>query len=446
MVVLFFYEPTETIFSFTPTLPRLSALTAYELNYVTPLLSIIMEQLLTDIVCFSHLRWNFVYQRPQHLLSRFAHDSRVFFIEEPILYEGIDKIELSSPQKNLWVVTPFLHSSSTACILERQKKLLTVLFYQKSIKNYLFWYYTPLALDVSDIFRPRLIVYDCMDELSAFKFAPIELKQKERELFAKADIVFTGGVSIFEAKKKVHEAVYCFPSSIDKAHFYQARKYSKEPADQLLIPHPRIGFYGVVDERFDIELLKNVAQMRPQWHFIIIGPIVKIDSTSLPQEDNIHYLGSKKYEELPLYLAGWDLATCLFARNESTRYISPTKTPEYLAGGKPVISTPIKDIVDTYGKNDLVHIVETPEEFIECTEKELAITDKQHWLQRVDAFLHDNSWDATWASMAALVRHRLKTKKDTAPKHENLKAILQTHGLSDISTDIGRPMFKENSV
>ncbi|WP_428657751.1 glycosyltransferase family 1 protein [Runella sp.] len=388
-----------------------------------------MEHLLTDIVCFSHLRWDFVYQRPQHLLSRFANHSRVFFIEEPVFYDGIDKIEVSTPQKNLWVVTPFLQSSSSGCSRERQKKLITALFYQESIKNYLFWYYTPLALAISDIFSPRLIIYDCMDELSAFKFAPVELKQKEKELFSKADLVFTGGASIFEAKKKTHEAVYCFPSSIDKAHFSQARQRCEEPADQAAIPHPRIGFYGVVDERFDIELLRKVAEQRPRWHFVIIGPVVKIDPAHLPQGANIHYLGSKKYDELPRYLAGWDIAACLFARNESTRYISPTKTPEYLAGGKPVVSTAIKDVVDTYGKNDLVHIAETPEDFIECVEKELATTDKKIWLQRVDTFLQHDSWDATWASMAALVRHRLKTKKETAlQKIESNTAILPVTG------------------
>ncbi len=385
-----------------------------------------MEQLLTDIVCFSHLRWNFVYQRPQHLLSRFAQHSRVFFIEEPIFHEGIDKIELNTTQKNLWIVTPFLQSSSLVCLVERQKKLLKVLFYQQSIKNYIFWYYTPLALDISNLFRPRLVVYDCMDELSAFKFAPVELKQKEKELFAKVDIVFTGGPSIFEAKKKIHKAVYCFPSSIDKAHFNQARQDCQDPSDQSLIPYPRIGFYGVVDERFDTELLRAVAQQRPQWHFVIIGPIVKIDPDSLPTEANIHYLGSKKYEELPRYLAGWNIATCLFALNESTRYISPTKTPEYLAGGKPVISTPIKDVVDMYGKNGLVNIAETPEEFIECAQKELTNTDKQIWLQQVDTFLQDNSWDNTWASMAALVRHRLRIKKEPIfQNNESHKAILQ---------------------
>jgi glycosyltransferase involved in cell wall biosynthesis len=383
-----------------------------------------MDPLINDIICFSHLRWNFVHQRPQHLLSRFAKNARIFFIEEPIIYEGMDKIEINSPNENVYVVIPYLQSSLSTCAVERQKTLLVMLFRQQVIKNYLFWYYTPQALTISDIFRPKLIVYDCMDELSAFKFAPAELKQKEKELFEQADIIFTGGQSLFEAKKNLHDAVYCFPSSIDKEHFGKARTCTKEPEDQASIRSPKIGFYGVVDERFDIELLRQVSDARPEWQFVIIGPIVKIDQATLPKANNIHYLGSKSYNELPLYLSGWDIATCMFARNESTKYISPTKTPEYLAGGKPVISTNIKDVADTYGKNELVYIVENAQEFIESAEKELAKKDKTVWLEQVDAFLLNNSWDITWASMMVLMRHKLNTK--SASLQRKSKILPQT--------------------
>lgn len=363
------------------------------------------------LVCFSHLRWNFVHQRPQHLLSRFAKCFRIFFIEEPIIYEGMDRIELKTPHENVQVVIPYLQSSLSTDMEVRQKTLLNMLFRQQTIENYLFWYYTPQALSISEGFSPKLTVYDCMDELSAFKFAPSELKQQEKKLISKADLVFTGGESLYEAKKNLHEEVYCFPSSIDKAHFGKARVRQQEPEDQALIPYPRIGFYGVVDERFDSELLRQVADCRPDWHFVIIGPVVKINPSSLPQASNIHYLGSKRYEELPNYLSGWDMATCLFALNESTKYISPTKTPEYLAGGKPVISTNIKDVAETYGKNELVYIAETAQEFIECAEKELAIKDKTQWLEKVDSFLRDNSWDRTWAGMMVLISHKLRAKE-----------------------------------
>lgn len=380
-----------------------------------------MDNYLTfDVVCFSHLRWGFVHQRPQHLLGRFAEKSRIFFVEEPIFIEGPDKIELTLPQSNVWVVTPHLQASAAGCPIKRQQALLTTLFRQQTIINYLFWYYTPQALAISEIFHPRLIVYDCMDELSAFKFAPAELKQQEKELISRADIIFTGGKSLYEAKKDLHEDVHCFPSSIDKSHFKKARLFQQDPIDQASIPYPRIGFYGVVDERFDIELLRQTADARPQWHFVIIGPVVKIDPATLPQSANIHYLGSKSYEELPVYLSGWDIATCLFARNESTKFISPTKTPEYLAGGKPVISTSIKDVVDTYGINKLAHIADTAPDFIACAEKELASKDKTLWLSQVDAFLLDNSWDNTCADMLNLIHRKLATKNVFARKSKSL--------------------------
>lgn len=383
--------------------------------------------MLNDIVCFCHLRWNFVHQRPQHLMGRFAKKSRVFFVEEPVYYAGPDKLNIEHPQKNVWTVVPYLNESTRGTEADqRQISLFANLFKSQQINNYIFWYYTPLALSVSQGFKPKMTVYDCMDELSAFKFAPAELKQKEKELMQKADVVFTGGKSIYQSKKHLHDYIFCFPSSIDKEHFMQARTVTEEPADQAHIPHPRIGFYGVVDERFDLELLDKVSESRRDWQFVIIGPVVKIDPSSLPQRENIHYLGAKGYQELPHYLSGWDIATCPFARNESTRYISPTKTPEYLAGGKPVISTAIKDVIDTYGKNSLVHIIDTPEEFIACAEKELAQKEKSAWMQEVDYFLMEDSWDNTWESMLSLIKHKFVQKavftKVEKPKAQEIAA------------------------
>ncbi|MGZ3923025.1 MAG: glycosyltransferase, partial [Flavisolibacter sp.] len=176
----------------------------------------------------------------------------------------------------------------------------------------------------------------------------------------------------------------------------------EDPEDQKHISHPRFGFFGVIDERFDIELIEAVAKAKPEWQFILLGPVVKIDPATLPRYDNVHYLGGKKYEELPDYIAGWDIAMVAFAMNESTKFISPTKTPEYLAAGKPVISTPIRDVVRPYGDNKLVHIVNNADEFIKAAEKELGKKRKASWLRKVDDFLLYNSWDRTWGQM---VRH-----------------------------------------
>ena len=368
--------------------------------------------IISDLVCFSHLRWNFVFQRPQHLLSRFAKVYRLFYVEEPIFHEQDDTIIITLTKENVFVVVPHLkQGTNSESIEKRQEKLLQQLFKSIGLNNYIFWYYTPMALAFTSAFNPELVIYDCMDELSAFKFAPASLKQFELELLQKADVVFTGGQSLYEAKKDAHHNIHPFPSSIDKEHFFKGRLKMTDPADQVKIPHPRIGFYGVVDERMDIDLIGQVARKRPDWHFVIIGPVVKIDPATLPKHKNIHYLGGKSYDELPSYLGGWDIAIIPFALNESTRYISPTKTPEYLSAGKPVISTSIRDVVHPYGTSKLVHIADSPAEFIKAAESELSETDRNAWLARVDSFLSDVSWDNTWKKMMSLIDEKVKEKQ-----------------------------------
>ena len=360
-----------------------------------------------DFICFSHIRWNFVYQRPQHLLNRAAINNRVFIIEEPVYEEDTDfyEIQKDTGNHNLWVVQ--LHVSKNAPFEKRDAALKTLLdsvMYAKEIKNYILWYYSPMALNYSNHLHPSLIIYDCMDELSAFKFAPPELKKMEACLLKRAHLVFTGGHSLYQAKKHLHNNIHPFPSSIDTSHFLSARTNLKEPEDQASIPHPRFGFYGVIDERFHISLIDELSTLCPDWHFILLGPVIKIDAAILPKKENIHYPGSKNYKELPSYLSGWDVAILPFELNESTKYISPTKTPEYLAGGKPVISTSITDVVDPYGKLGLVHIADTAGEFIRAAEKIFNDKNKKEWKTKVDAFLANISWNKTWHAMAALLR------------------------------------------
>jgi UDP-galactopyranose mutase len=378
-----------------------------------------------DLVCFSHLRWGFVYQRPQHLLSRFAKHTRVIFVEEPMWHDAPDTMHISQDTKNLFVVVPYLQNGKDSCPLQRQQKLVSGLLPQLNVQRYFTWYYTPMALPFTEHLSPEFVVYDCMDELSAFKFAPPELTIREKQLLQMSDVVFTGGHSIYEAKQNAHPNIHPFPSSIDKAHFGMARTTVSDPADQAHIPHPRFGFSGVIDERMDIELIGQVAAARPDWHFVMIGPVVKIDPASLPQGPNIHYLGGKDYKELPSYIAGWDVAVIPFAMNESTKYISPTKTPEYLAAGKPVISTPIRDVVRPYGDNNLVHIASTAEEFITCAEKELKKRGRKTWMAKVDAFLSGNSWDRTWSQMVRQIENIVvKQSADVLVEGTKEKAVV----------------------
>jgi len=388
-----------------------------------------------DLVCFSHLRWDFVYQRPQHLLTRCARDRRVFFVEEPIFGNGAMRLDVQEREGGVRVVVPHLPEGllsevATAAVL---RDMIRRLFSLQGIREYVFWYYTPMALSFTKDFSPVATIYDCMDELSAFKGANSRLADFEQELFRKTDLVFTGGQSLYEAKRDQHRSVHAFPSSIEVDHFGKARTLQEDPSDQQNIPHPRLGFFGVIDERFDIELLDAVAKQRPDWQFVMIGPVVKIDPATLPQHSNIHYLGSKKYEELPAYLAGWDVALLLFARNESTRFISPTKTPEYLAAGKPVISTSIQDVVRPYGDLGLVKIADSPNDFINAAEALMANARDTEWLMRVDEFLSNISWDKTWEQMATLISHAVDLKHRASVKPQSSTVAAATHRLSVVA-------------
>ena len=376
---------------------------------------------LETFVIFSHLRWDFVYQRPQHIVSRIAKTAWVFYVEEPVFSDGEARFQSVPKGANIEVLVPHLpHGTAAAEANTLIEKLLSAFFDDNKIEtgSTCFWYYTPMSFLFTKDFHPRITVFDCMDELSAFRFAPPQLLDAEEALLRRADVVFTGGLSLYEARKHRHKNIHAFPSSIDRAHFAKAREIQDEPADQKEIPHPRLGFFGVIDERFDIELIKGAAALRPDWHFIIVGPVVKIDPALLPAAENIHYTGGKTYDELPAYLGGWDVALIPFSANESTKFISPTKTPEYLAAGVPVIATPIKDIADTYGRRGVVEIADKPAELVAKAEKLLQEGRSPEILKETELMLAANSWDSTFSQMAQLI---VQAMENTHAKKKDLQ-------------------------
>jgi glycosyltransferase involved in cell wall biosynthesis len=379
-----------------------------------------------DLICFSHLRWSFVFQRPQHLLSRYARERRVYYVEEPVFGEGLHHLEVATSIEGVQVIVPHLNPA-THHPDAVQSELLREFMAAEGIERYVLWYYTPMALPIARDWQPLGIVYDCMDQLAAFKNAPPELLERERELFTKADIVFTGGYSLYEEKKARHGNVHPFPSSVDVQHFAQARAPQDDPEDQKSLRHPRLGFYGVIDERMDLNLLAGAAAARPDWSFVLLGPILKVDSESLPRAGNIHYLGSKQYSELPRYASGWDVAILPFARNESTEFISPTKTPEYLAAGLPVVSTSIRDVKNPYEGLGLVRIADSVPDFVAACEAAFGdpVTSAARRAQ-ADAFLAKLSWDKTWSQMALLVERALQRPLETSSRTAALSAVERT--------------------
>ncbi len=355
------------------------------------------------LLCFSHLRWDFVFQRPQHLLSRAARAMRVLYWEEPIWTEGAPpSVESHMAAEGVLVVQPRIpHGCDPA---QAQRGLLDAFIRDGGIAAPLLWYYTPQAFEFSDHLTGRATVYDCMDELAAFAGADPSLPEHEQRLMQRADLVFTGGHSLYKAKKHLHGSVHAFQSGVDVAHFMPARDGLADPADQCGIPHPRLGFYGVLDERLDRDLLAAAADLRPGVQFVLVGPLAKLDLDELPQRANVHYLGPKDYDELPAYAANWQAAMMPFAINAATRFISPTKTPEYLAAGLPVVSTPIADVVRQYGQVPGVQVAATPEGFATCIDQALMQAQRpETWRPGADALLAGISWDSIWERMAALI-------------------------------------------
>ena len=358
------------------------------------------------LLCLSHLRWDFVFQRPQHLMSRATATHRVIYFEEPVTADAgaVPRLDVRRSPEGVWVATPVLREGLDAASVDAaQRELLDGLLATLAAPVAVAWFYTPMALDYAGHVHADVVVFDSMDELSLFRGASPRLLLSERRLLKRADLVFCGGRSLYEAKRRRHGDAHLFPSTVDATHFGRARNFDgAPPSDQAALPTPRIGFFGVIDERLDAELLGAAAAARPDWQFVVLGPVVKIDPASLPRQANLHWLGMKSYAELPAYLAGWDAGLMPFAINDATRFISPTKTPEFLAAGLPVVSTPITDVVSEWGKGGLVKIAADAEAVVAALEDVLD-RPKSAWLAQVDRRLSWMSWDATWTRMLALI-------------------------------------------
>lgn len=361
-----------------------------------------------SLIVFSHLRWDFVVQRPQHLMSRLARHYRVVFFEEPQPGgSGSAEVqwETSQPLPHLTVMRPLMpiakpgfHQVDLAPLRRKLREI------RQQHPNHRAWFYTPMAMPLLDELDPIGVIYDCMDELSAFLNPPPRLLEHERALLQHADLVFTGGPSLYEAKRGLHPDVHCFPSSVDIGHFRQALDRNIAHPAHRQLPGPRLGYFGVLDERLDLPLLAAIADAHPEWQIILVGPVAKIEPDSLPRRANVHYMGQQPYSALPSFLASWDLCLMPFAMNASTRFISPTKSLEYMAAELPIVSTPVPDVVGQHA--DVVTIAGTQAAFIAGCERALAMpaAERQARIRQMRVKLARTSWDATAQQMQSLLR------------------------------------------
>jgi protoporphyrinogen oxidase/glycosyltransferase involved in cell wall biosynthesis len=395
-------------------------------NFQHPLnaLTFISEarQSMKTLYVFSHLRWDFVFQRPQHLLTRLAEYYKIVFIEVPLYAADPPALLRHSPAPNVTVIqpqtpeqAPGFHDGQIAWL----QPLLAELVQDEEAP--IVWFYTPMALPLLNVFPASLVIYDCMDELAAFEQAPRQLLQRESALLSRADIVFTGGPGLYEARAGRHPNIHCFASSVDAVHFEQALDRENHHPLQDAIPHPRLGFYGVIDERMDLELIAAIADAHTDWQLVMVGPVVKIDPRSLPQRSNIHYLGMQPYQALPQFLAGWDVCLMPFALNASTQFISPTKVLEYMAAQLPVVSTAITDVKKSY--EHVVAIAGDAAQFIAACEEALAQPAEKREAQRrtMEQIVAATSWEQTVAQMHTLIEAQLAIAAEKTAEKEKIE-------------------------
>jgi UDP-galactopyranose mutase len=367
------------------------------------------------LLVFSHLRWDTVYQRPQHLLSRLAEHYKVCFFEEPVFAAGESGLESYSPEANVTVYRPHtpvdkpgFHDDQLPHLKAMVRQLV------EDGEPCIVWFYTPMALPLLQEVHASLVVYDCVDEAAVLRKVPSKWLHHETALLKRAGIVFTGGPGLHKAKSERHPNVHCFPNSVDPQHFAQAMDHANAHPAHRQIPGPRLGFYGVIDERFDTALVARVAEAHPQWQIVLAGPVVGIDPATLPRHDNIHYLGPQSYGALPQLLAGWDVCLMPFVVNPTTRFISTTRSLEYMAAEVPIVSTPVRDVADLHG--DVVAIAETPEQFITACETALLMSpeERAQQLARIRDKLAGTSWHATAAAMRTLMKEHEQPARESA--------------------------------
>ena len=376
------------------------------------------------LIVFCHLRWDFVFQRPQHLMTRLAEHYDILFVEEPVYSEGQAYLKKTAVAPHITVCQPHNAIHAPGFHDDQIPTLQTLLAdLVPAGEQPVVWFYTPMALPLLQGLNPSKVVYDCMDELAMFKNAPKQLLQRESALLNMADVVFTGGPSLYQSKRDRHANAHCFSSSVDAKHFRQAQDRAISHPDQAHIAHPRLGFYGVIDERLDVELVSKMADAHPEWQIVMVGPVVKIDPATLPKQPNVHYMGQRSYDQLPKFLAGWDVCLLPFAMNDSTKFISPTKVLEYMAAELPAVSTPITDVKVPYG--DVVAVAATPEEFIAACARPQArsASERPAMAQRMRAVVANTSWDLTASRMHELIESAVPGRHARLPANPDATRV-----------------------
>ncbi len=359
------------------------------------------------IVCFSDISWNVKFQRPHQLFSQAKRINIIIFIEKPLLQRsGKPNHFISRVSDNILILTPVITDEDPeSTIHETVEQLLTEKLKSHNTTEYICWYYSPKAINYSQKLTPKLIIFDCMDECCGYEGADTEVNESEKKLLEVTDLVFTGGRSLCNAKKLLHKNVHLFPDSIDYERFNGNTKQAKK--NIIKKPAAKIGYFGVIDERLDLNLLDKIAANKPKWKFEIAGPIVENMHGKLPERKNITFTGDIRDEEIPSIIGEWDAAILPYSKNNSTENTAPSRLLVYFAANKNIVSTSINDIVHYFGENGMVRIADEPDDFVKALEAAIKYKPEAEWQKKVDSIIRKTTWEKTWNGMSKKINKLL---------------------------------------
>jgi glycosyltransferase involved in cell wall biosynthesis len=380
-----------------------------------------------SIIVHCHLCWDWVWQRPQQFLSRLSHRHKILFVEmvapDPQLASPFARFYTPESCPNVTVLRIQFPSWCwhDGSFVDGERRRLVKSFlegpmageFQQPVQ----WFYDPMAVPAfAGQMNETVTVYDCMDELSNFRCAPPEIREREKELLELADVVFAGGRKLHAAKRLQNDNCHFYGCGVDAAHFGKAREPGiAVPADLRSLQKPVLGYFGVIDERMDYELIAKLADANPRWSIALVGPVLKVDAAVLPQRHNLHWLGQKAYADLPSYCKGFDVCLMPFAINEATEFINPTKSLEYMATGRPIVSSAVPDVVTNFGS--VVKVANNHNEFISACKAACQQPDDQS-IERGLRMVAENSWEHIVSKLEGHVVEALLKKQTSGVSHE----------------------------
>ena len=378
------------------------------------------------LIVHCHLRWDFVWQRPQQIFSRLAAHHPIAFVEEPMWQEGERRLDISEPFANIARIIPVLSAAEknddndnqcTAVLRLLRRALTEHPLLTGRFASPIQWFYSPMTAPIFlDSFDSVATVYDCMDELAQFRFAPAGLRESEQLLISRSDVVFTGGYQLFQSKSRYHDNVHFYGCGVDAEHYSKARLAETElPAEVVNLAKPIFGYFGVIDERLDYALLTQLAREMPEASIVMVGPRAKVDQQSLPNLPNIHWLGHRSYADLPALVKSFDVCLMPFALNDATQYINPTKTLEYMAAGKPVVSTAVPDVLHHFAP--IVDVTFTTDGFIKAVRRAVRSPRADLIKQGIER-ANNASWDSIVSAMRGHMLDSIRAELD-APARQS---------------------------